>query len=324
MKIKCDICSGEILMLEGGKNAVCKVCGVQYTVERLRKMLGVTENFSAPESSEEITAPAENKEEEVRLTESSEDDFVLKKKFGALELKAYNGHSQRVTFPSKWVEINDREMFSRHDEIVELVFPDAFPDTDYGEKGVFEGLKGLRSIVCNGSFHVGCGDFRNCKNLSVITVSGAATIHIQNEAFKNCTSLETVVLEQNAEVDITGSAFKNCSSLKTFTYPKKSVFFAGEGVESSTFEGCTSLESVVLPDDIKVIHKNAFKNCTSLKSVTTHSGDLSGVAIHPDAFSGSSFVPETVGVCPKCGRRLDCANNELTCSCGFAGVQYED
>lgn len=84
------------------------------------------------------------------------------------------------------------------------------------------------------------------------------------------------------------------------------------------------MKDVVLPDNVKAIHKDAFKNCSSLKNVSTHSGDLQGVAIHPQAFSGSLFQPENAGLCPVCGKKLRCTDNELTCSCGFSAVQYED
>lgn len=40
MKLTCDICNGDLEIVAGGKGAVCKSCGLAYSVERLKEKLG--------------------------------------------------------------------------------------------------------------------------------------------------------------------------------------------------------------------------------------------------------------------------------------------
>ena len=355
MKIKCDICGGELVMLAGGKGAACKNCGMEQSGERIRKMIGVSEEkethkkpvkSTKKELVKEVLTPPAPEEEEIldvedveviddveiveeseerELTESSDGDFVIKKKFGGKLLKEYNGHAQRVIFPNNFVEAEHNNMFTGHDEIVELVFLDFYPDTmAWAEGRFFSGLKNLKRVICEKNFCPGEADFKDCEKLKSVTVKNAMLIFLQQDCFANCTSLERVELNEDAEMDIARGAFRNCTSLKEFISPKHRSFFDCIGIGGSTFEDCASLRRVVIADDTVAIHKDAFKNCTSLQSVTTHSGGLDGIAIHPDAFRGSSFQPERVGICPKCGKKLNCTDDEISCSCGLFANQYDE
>ena len=57
------------------------------------------------------------------------------------------------------------------------------------------------------------------------------------------------------------NAFKECSSLKAIK------LYNINKLESSTFYGCTSLDSVVLPSSIEKIGVFAFYNCNALKEI---------------------------------------------------------
>lgn len=344
MKIQCDICGGELVMLPGGKGGACKVCGMEHSVERIREMLGITEpkpikntptkqepvSTAIPEEPEifdvddiEIIEAVENIDEVYEeLTESSERDFVLRKRFGSVELKAYQGNAQRVVFPNKYIEISDCHIFEGHDEIVELVFQGGFSNTGC-ECGIFAGLKNLKRVICNNDMLAFDGEFKGCTKLEEVIITNAQLIQLNGAVFADCINLKRVELDLDAQMDIGQGAFKNCKSLQSFVHPKRSVYFTDDGISSSAFEGCSALRNVVLADDTTAIHKNAFKGCTSLESVTTHSGGLDGIAIHLEAFSGSSFKPGKAGICPDCGRKLNCKDNELSCPCGFSAVQYE-
>lgn len=39
-KIACDLCGGPLIINVGGKTAVCKVCGMEHSIDRVREMLG--------------------------------------------------------------------------------------------------------------------------------------------------------------------------------------------------------------------------------------------------------------------------------------------
>ncbi len=43
MKICCDVCGGTLVVMAGGKGAVCKSCGMEHSIERVREMLAAEE-----------------------------------------------------------------------------------------------------------------------------------------------------------------------------------------------------------------------------------------------------------------------------------------
>lgn len=53
MKIKCDLCGGELLMDAGGQTASCINCGMKHSVERVREMLAGTSGQSTEITPEE-------------------------------------------------------------------------------------------------------------------------------------------------------------------------------------------------------------------------------------------------------------------------------
>lgn len=68
MKALCDICGGSLLIDVGGKSAVCTVCGMQHSIERVREKLGVSaapanEELNPTPSAEEI--PSTNAEAKI-------------------------------------------------------------------------------------------------------------------------------------------------------------------------------------------------------------------------------------------------------------------
>ncbi len=88
---------------------------------------------------------------------------------------------------------------------------------------------------------------------------------IYDYAFAGCSALKEVVIRATASYfnHIGQYSFKDCVSLVSFEMPK-SITFVGIGA----FMGCTSLETVVLSDNLKNILQDTFKNCSSLKNVT--------------------------------------------------------
>ena len=345
MQRKCDICGNELTMLAGGKGAACKVCGMEHSVERIREMLQednqnivsttekVVEEIDIAHTDKErkvfdvvefeiVDGDVRADETEQELTESTDSDFVMKKSWGMYELQGYRGNAQRVIFPEYDIAIN-KHIFDGHDEIVELVFSGGYHTE--GEDGVFAGLKNLQKIICYDGVVFGNKEFFGCKNLQKLVVEDAHSICFPGEeTFANCINLNKIFFDFNASIDIGVGTFKNCTSLEELVMPTNYESMVGDGIKSKAFENCISLRNIVLPDNVKAIHKDAFKNCTALEIVTTHSGGLSSVAIHPEAFSGASFQPENVGICPICGQDLVCTDTELNCYCGFEAFQQLD
>lgn len=62
-------------------------------------------------------------------------------------------------------------------------------------------------------------------------------------------------------------SFTDCTALKTIEFPD-TLLFISDGGFYGVFQGCESLEEVVLPASLRTIWKNAFTECTNLKSIT--------------------------------------------------------
>lgn len=325
-------------MLAGGRGAVCKNCGMEHSVERVREMLGMASE-NAPEKeikvkAEPVVQPVVEKATEnvckceKTLTESNESDFVMKRGIFGSRFVGYKGNAQRVVFPKKISEVSGEGFFSGHDEIVELVFTDGISATEGRE---FSNCKNLKRIVCYGSMLLAESTFEGCDNLEEVYVKPGTTgiLQIGESAFAGCRKLKVFSVDENFEMEINSKAFKDCVSLEKFVFPLYIEAFAGTGIKPSAFEGCEKLCEVVLPKGTESIHKHAFANCVNLKRITYHDGsdfDGSGVAIHPTAFENSSWQPGISGICPTCSKTLKCEKQDdietMSCSCGFASSEY--
>ena len=100
--------------------------------------------------------------------------------------------------------------------------------------------------------YIGQQAFRFCKSLSNIDVPKLNSLSYQ--AFYYCTSLQSI--------DLSGCTLKN--------------------IYRSTFDHCTSLEIIILPDSVEYIDKGAFFNCSALKSIQLPSNITT---INKDAFA---------------------------------------
>lgn len=125
-----------------------------------------------------------------------------------------------------------------------------------------------------------CSVFEGCAALVSISLPSAVAKIGQN-TFKDCSSLQTVTFNGNVLEFIALGAFSGCASLTDFTFPMLGSSFT---LGASVFAGCSSLESIVLPENLKTISDNAFLDCVSLETVTMMS-DAAGT-VGASAFSG--------------------------------------
>ncbi len=158
--------------------------------------------------------------------------------------------------------------------------------------------------IPTGVTSIGGGAFDNCTSLTSIFIP-KSVMNIGNYAFRNCTSLTSITVDKdnpkyssdergvlfnknktqliqypaaNTEksytiipnsalpnilmMSIAGYAFSGCTSLESVVIPDRVVSIFG-----SAFSGCTSLESIVIPDSVTSIDNSAFDNC---KKLTIH------------------------------------------------------
>lgn len=123
--------------------------------------------------------------------------------------------------------------------------------------------------------------FQNCSSLTSVTFSERVK-SIGNFAFYNCSGIKNITIPETI-TSIGNSAFGNCS-FETATVPasacshikndklKTVVITSGTSLDISALSGCSSLQSVTIPDSVKSIGVAAFKGCSSLKNIKIPDG----------------------------------------------------
>ena len=94
---------------------------------------------------------------------------------------------------------------------------------------------------------------------------------VPNHLFSGCKTLESVTIPDLVTV-IENGAFMNCSSLKVIDWSENierigEIEVYQESSKVGAFEGCTSLESITLPDSVQTLGMNTFAGCESLTSI---------------------------------------------------------
>ncbi|HBV82066.1 MAG TPA: hypothetical protein DEB74_04545, partial [Lachnospiraceae bacterium] len=139
--------------------------------------------------------------------------------------------------------------FKDNSSVIEIAVPNTV--TSIGS-GAFNGESSLESIEL---------PFIGTKENMNITASGLFGYIFAGPAYYN--SYEIVQHYITSEGDVDGSTV-------TTYIPKglKRIKIASDEVISyGAFNGCASIEDIILPDNLKVIRKNAFKDCTELTHI---------------------------------------------------------
>ena len=79
-------------------------------------------------------------------------------------------------------------------------------------------------------------------------------------AFQNCTALTSVVFEGDNLSKINLNTFNGCSALSSIELPESL-----EKIEYNAFDDCSALKSSVIPDKVTYIGEGAFNYCTGLQ-----------------------------------------------------------
>ena len=172
------------------------------------------------------------------------------------------------------------------------------------EAGVFSGLTSLTSLtIGDGVKTIYAGAFSGCTGLKNLTIGDGVTSIAY--VFNDCTNLETIVLGA-------GLTFLNAGSFEGYTKLKSVTFKNGTSpllIHEAVFRGCTSLETVTLPNNVTQIGTNAFSGCTSLtsmnipasvtsigESVFYNCTNLTSVALNGPTTIGSGAFPSNTTV----------------------------
>ena len=79
-------------------------------------------------------------------------------------------------------------------------------------------------------------------------------------AFQNCTALTSVVFEGDNLSKINLNTFNGCSALSSIELPESL-----EKIEYNAFDDCSALKSIVIPDKVTYIGEGGFNYCTGLQ-----------------------------------------------------------
>ena len=126
---------------------------------------------------------------------------------------------------------------------------------------------------------------------------------IGSNAFYNCTGIEEINLVK--EIGKIGySAFSNCKSLKRIEFQKNEKLVIGTDgkkilypvkIEAYAFYGCVSLKEVVLSENVVELGNQVFEECTELETITMPEGlKIIGYSFIKNTAVRSLTVPNTV------------------------------
>lgn len=111
--------------------------------------------------------------------------------------------------------------------------------------------------------------FANNTNLTSVTIPSSVTnigYGYGVGAFSSCAALTNVTLPNGMKV-IWDHTFQRCTSLRSIIIPD-----GVEEIRDGAFDGCTALTSVTIPNSVTLIFSFAFSGCTSLKVITIPDG----------------------------------------------------
>lgn len=178
-------------------------------------------------------------------------------------------------------------------------------DVGYGGSSAFKDCINLESITLPSNLNqISYGWFENCTNLRNIVLPDTIEL-ISKKAFINCSNLNNINIPDSV-TSLGKYAFRDCIKLQSVTIPgeisshwtycgsifsngtynyyhglaegvfynctnlKKAIFKSGKSTQligAYTFAGCSKLEKVTLPDNIKFIDHHAFDNCENLTQI---------------------------------------------------------
>ena len=201
--------------------------------------------------------------------------------------------TENITLEAKWIlkgtkgldyQLSSDETYyivtgigtSTDSEIIIPIMNNDLPVTSIGDYA-FEGCTSLESIeIPNSVTSIGYGAFVNCTSLETITIPfiGATLNGTENTHFGYIFGASTDYYNDDyvptslKEVIVTGGtsigdyAFEGCTSLESIEIPNSVT-----SIGSSAFSGCTSLTNIEIPNSVTSIGIYAFYGCTSLESI---------------------------------------------------------
>ena len=128
---------------------------------------------------------------------------------------------------------------------------------------------------------IGPEAFAYCQNITSLTID-SNIVSIGYSAFANCPNLETVFFNPNISSSDATGAFFNCSNIRQFRFGNTVTC-----IPSRLCSGCSSIQCLVIPDNIIDWGSECFFNCSSLDTLLVGKG-ISSIGI--SMFEGCSSI----------------------------------
>lgn len=142
-------------------------------------------------------------------------------------------------------------------------------------EGALYNCANLKSITLPmGLEKIGRSAFMGCKQISSIWIYSSVS-EIGGLAFGKCTNLESIDVSEYNEHYVSYDGVLYTRSNELVCYPTGKQLSSYKVVDGTTtiygyaFSECTSLQSIILPQSLTKIHRNAFDGC-SITSVTCY------------------------------------------------------
>lgn len=165
----------------------------------------------------------------------------------------------------------------------------------------------IKKFTSNTLESLGNASFAGCKELEEVDLPLVTLV--ENNCFGSCPKLATINLPSVTDIYEMGfvsctnilsadfplvtkigkTAFKGCTSLKHINLP-----LCGDSIQDSAFGNCTSLESVILGDVLR-IYSGSFSNCTALKTLVLRKSSSIVNLASTGAFTGTPFAAGGTG-----------------------------
>lgn len=209
----------------------------------------VMADASVPSVTVVTTMPSEPQKTETDATSAAKTiSFDYKAVSGGICITKYTGDAEIVAIPSNF---------------------DGYKVVAVGD-GAFQGCTRLKSVEIPSTVaYIGSNAFRECSNLSRVTLRNGGLISIGDAAFAGCVSLKSVKIPSSVrKVGI--YAFAYCTSLKSVNIAEGT-----EIINYCAFYKCSGLDSVTLPSSVTIIGENAFADTSENLTLRVKQGTYS-------------------------------------------------
>ena len=164
-----------------------------------------------------------------------------------------------ISIPNTVIEIGNK-VFYGCDGLTEPVYNDTYfvyLPTGYASS---------EYTIPNGIKHIAGSAFYDCDGLTAITIPNTVT-SIGEWAFYSCGGLTSVTINDSI-TSIGDGAFQSCSNLATVNFNATNCTTMAPNSLYTVFNYCSSLTTLNIGENVKIIPDYAFKCCRSLTEVT--------------------------------------------------------